>query len=106
MASEAQTDRLEGNTELVRVDYETLTFRGLEVLAIVDRGMDARGVANGLVDFTERDMTRIEVLRSAVDEIPRVGESFTDEDGRLHRIELVRRTDNTYRCDCVPSTAP
>jgi len=100
MPSEAESDRLQGLTELVRVDYETLEFRGSDIQATVNRGLDAQALEAGQIDFDERDRTRIEIIRSVLATPPRVGEHFEDNDGRFHRIQAIKRTDNTFVCDC------
>ncbi len=98
--SEAAEDRLQGLSELTEVDFETLSFRDEELSAVVNRGLNTPGLDKGEIDFNERDMTHIEILRTNLETIPRVGETFTDTDGRFHRIQTVRRTDNTWICEC------
>lgn len=104
--SEAAEDRLQGLSELTEVDSETLTFREDELQAVVNRGLSTAGRDKGQIDFDERDMTHIEVMRQDLDDPPRVGESFEDEDGRFHRIKTVRRTDNTWLCECEVAGDP
>ena len=96
---------------LLATSGESVVFRHRPVAAMVDRGLDARAVATGQIAFTELDQSRVEILRCAVGEIPLAGEWFVDGDERHHRIQTVRTTDITYRCDCLvantePQTAP
>lgn len=98
--SEAATLRKQGFKELLERDSEILEFRQCILCGIVDRGMDATALDRGQVDLGERNQTRVEVLCEDLDTPPRPGEQFTDEDDQFHRIKVVRRTDNTYRCDC------
>lgn len=98
--SEAAEDRFEGLSELIQVDSEGLLFRDEELLAVVNRGLNTSAIDKGQLDFDERDMTHIEILRVNLEEPPRAGETFTDTDGRFHRIKTVRRTDNTWICEC------
>lgn len=98
--AQANDDRASGFSELLDSDSEELAYRGGTIEGIVDRGLDAKALSAGQIDFDERDKTHIEFLRSAVTSVPRVGEFFEDSDNRFHRISVVRRTSNTYKCDC------
>jgi len=102
--SNAATDRLDALEELLEEDGETLTFRSDSLTAIVDRNLEASPTRKGQVEFTERPLTRIELLRSDVTSAPEAGEVFEDAAGEFHRVETVRSTDLTYRCDCLLSS--
>lgn len=98
--SEASAIRLQGFKELLASSGETVDFRTNPIKAIVNRGLAAAGLAMGEVNFSERDTTHIELLRTAVTPPPRVGEPFRDSEDRNHRIEKVTTTDITYKLDC------
>lgn len=84
---------------LLLTSGEDLTFRGASVRAVVDRQPE-REVPNDRVDFQEREASRIELFRSAVQGKPRSGEYFKDVAGGNHRIQKVGGTDLTWWCEC------
>jgi len=90
--------RLAGFRVLLAHSGETLYFRGASLTAVVNRSADDRKVRTA--DFEPRDMSEIELLTSAVNDLPRPGEAFEDLFGLMHRIETVRRTDFSIRCRC------
>lgn len=81
-------------------DSETLEYRGGTIFAVVNRGLDAKALDAGQIDFSDRNKSHVELLQSAVSSAPRVGEHFIDGDGEFHRIQVLRRTDISYKCDC------
>jgi len=105
MASRGADDRLLGLTDLHDEDSETLVYRSrgsavsATIVGVVRRGGDASKNRKEQIDFTTRDQTVVEILRSAVSAVPQVGESFTDEDSKVMRISVVTTTDNTYVCE-------
>lgn len=94
------TDRLTGFNELLARDGETLTFREAELVAIIDRGQPPKPSDRGHINFLDSDQSRIEFLKSAVASGPKPGEDIVDEFNLHHRIQTVRQTDITYRCEC------
>jgi hypothetical protein len=107
MPSASTIARSAGLIALLQVSGEVLSFRGLNIRALVDRSPE-RGVDGDRPDFNDRAASRIECLRSAVATAPNAGEVFTDNSGGFHRIRTVPRiTDLTYVCDCdaVPGDA-
>lgn len=90
---------MDGEVLLFREDERRRSNRG-SLKGMVDRGLDAADLDKGQINFSERNKSKIEILRTDVDSAPEVGESFEDTDGFFHRIKIVRRTENTYRCEC------
>lgn len=70
------------------------------VCALVNQGLDAVRLNKGDVDFGERNKTHVEFLRCDIAEDPKVGQHWKDDDGDYHRIQVLRKTDITWRCDC------
>lgn len=85
---------------MIDEDSETLEYRGGTITAIVNRGLDAKALDAGQIRFDEANKSHVEFLKTSVSSAPRVGEHFEDSDGEFHRIQVVRHSDNTYRCDC------
>lgn len=105
MRAEVQSDLEQAFKELLDTKGETVTLLNgstevAEVDVVINRGLDAQALDAGQIDFSERNMTHVEVLRSALDVVPKVGWHFLDDDGFMHRIQTVRRTTLTYRCEC------
>ena len=107
MPSQSSTHRAAAFRELLSESGEDLdVLDGDRLVAqftgIVNRGLDAAALEAGQVDFTERNMTHIEVLIEDLDggDPPAVGMHFRD--GRLvhHRISVARRTDVTLKYEC------
>lgn len=94
------TDRLSGFNSLLARDGEELTFRGETLVALVDRGQPAKPSDRGHINFLDSDQSRIEFLKSAISTGPKAGEDLKDEFDLHHRIQTVRQTDITYRCEC------
>ncbi len=106
--SEASEARLEGFEALLEVDGESLqlldgtTDRG-SFLAIVDRNPIPGKTEH--IDFTERDVNKVEFLRTSPSVPPQVGWSFLDQDDRKMRIKNIVNTDFTFVCVCKLSSA-
>lgn len=73
------------------------------VRAVIDRGMSASPLDRGDIQFDDRNITRIEFLRCDMNNAPKVGQSFKDCSSDFHRIQVVRKTELTWRCDCEVS---
>ena len=102
----ASTDRSQGFSELLEVDGETVQLGATSLTAIVNRGMSARAVEKGRLEFLERSQTVIEFLKTAVATAPRVGQSIRDADRNHHRIQVMKATDLTYWCQCEEAEVP
>lgn len=101
----SEQDSIAAFSELLATSGESLIlWNGNRVLATVtasvNRNLDARALDKGQVDFSERDKTHVELLRCKIERAPEVGQYFKDCQGEYHRIQVVRKTDITYRCDC------
>lgn len=97
-----------GFAALLSADGELLTFRGGNLVGLVDRGLGSEPRDVGEVKLSADNQARIEFMKSALAGLsdtsaPRKGETITDADGAHHRIQSMRTTDITYRCDCETS---
>lgn len=99
MPSAAAIARTEGLGVLTAFSGETLTFRGRPLVAVVNRDVEQLN-AEGVVDFTDQQASVIEIRRSELATKPLNTELITDEDGRKHRIRLVKTRDLSWICIC------
>lgn len=100
----AAEDRLAAFQELLDASGETVVLKDGDRIvgsycAIVNRGLDARAIDKGALDFGPRDKTHIEFEKCKTPTL-KIGWHFEDEDGDLHRIQVIRKTDNTWKTDC------
>lgn len=101
--------RLLGFKKLLAISGETMTYSGTSqsITCIVDyrEYKDATVLRElnrqGRQVNDDRTIASVEFLQSALSSAPEVGESFTNADGRKHRInKLPRTTDFSYVCEC------
>jgi hypothetical protein len=88
-----------GFAALRTVSGETLSFRGVDMLCVVNKA--AEGEPGADLDPKREQQSAVELECDLVDEVPRAGESFEDEDGNLHVIRFVENRGNTYFCKCI-----
>jgi hypothetical protein len=108
LASEALA---EGFSALLAASGETLTFRGLRIVGVVDRFTEEPEPGPGKIDLNARETSAIEILWSDLpdhprneNKIPASGESFVDEFGYSHRVQKSRRLGFRVRCECLVSS--
>lgn len=99
MPSIAANARARGFEALRSTSGETLRFRGAELVTVVRRDVDQLA-ADGLVDFSERKASVIEVEFDELESRPINGELFTDKDDAKHRVRLVKTLDFSWICIC------
>ncbi len=103
--SEASQARLEAFQALLLSDGEPLSLMDGRKLVIRANGIVRRAELSALdgpeQQYTERNATTIEVLQE--DATPKHGQAFVDANSMGHRIQNVRRTDNTWFCECLAS---
>lgn len=87
--------------ELLGVHGEPVEFRRAALTAIVEWNLTPQKLEMAQMVFTERNVTLVEFLKSAVTPPPKAGETFKDSGGAYHDIKVVQRTDLTYRCYCT-----
>lgn len=103
--SQGATALTEGFAALLESNGETVTFRGADLRALVNRDPFEKKQQGQVPDFKAHDTSSIEFPASAVaaTEPPRAGESFTDQFGHSHRIQSVKRMGDWVRCNCEVS---
>jgi len=88
---------------LIAFSGEPLVFRSVEVSGLVDRSPD-RQLRQEQISFDPDRASVVEIFTAAVSPIPRVGESFEDENGLFHRIRIVKPIEGfKLRCICEVS---
>jgi hypothetical protein len=98
--SAASLAREAGFIALLAIDAESLTFRLSPLNAVVDR--NARSAPDlQEIEFGSLDPSVIEFRKNAITGRPGRGEVFIDAAGALHRAQLIRETDLTWRIVCV-----
>ncbi len=93
---------LAGFSSLLAISGEALTYRGAAVTALVDR-VGYRGTEKQ-PDFASRDLSRIEVLKTAITGKPIADETFTDANGMKHRVQTFKQSDITWIIECKTHT--
>lgn len=118
MLNDEQISREAGFDALLESSGETLAVvDGRKIVGRVSAIVNRNSVApvdQGLVKFTERDMTQIEFRSCDWTKqegrtnagAPISGTTFQDRYGMFHRTETVTRTDFTFRLACESVGAP
>lgn len=80
-------------------------FRGDFISFVLDETGGQFDTRRGTPDFNARTGIIAECLVADANPVPRAGESFTDDTGRVHRIASVERRGDWWRITCKPATA-
>jgi hypothetical protein len=106
MARAAVLDRTRGFSENLEVAGECLLLHRSRanteqsVDALVNRGLNAAELDQWQIDFDSRDATIVEFMRTETTPRPLAGDYFVDDCLDVHRIQIVKTTDISYRCMC------
>lgn len=99
--SNASKLRARGFTQLLADDSESLLFNGVTLVhAVVDRSGRVAPVEAGQVQFTERSLVVVEVLKSAVGTAPGGGDFFDDEAGQRLFVESTSSNGESWLVNC------
>lgn len=106
MSSLAESDLNAGFDLLIETSAETLTFRGQPLIALVNRNPGEETSDKRTPDFSERERSVIAIPRTAVNPLPRSGETATDSFGHAHRVEKVEPRGDVYYLHCKVVAPP
>lgn len=104
----AADDDLEAFKELLDESGENVSLDHSTVKVIIDRTAGERRMDKGQIDFGDsQEITKIEMLKTAVQRRPQIGMSALDQYGIYHRLEkVITETHSTYKFECVASRTP
>ncbi|TXH52219.1 MAG: hypothetical protein E6Q97_16600 [Desulfurellales bacterium] len=104
MPNAVDTATAKGWTTLKAKAGETVTFRGADVVVVIDRFTPELPDDPRRPDLKPREQSMIEIDDGAVSPNPKAGEIFTDSEGKRHKCIRIRPVGGTIRllCDIYP----